>query len=114
MKTLRNSVAALVRANEADSWKGGGDPADIPAITATYKEARAEYTRAIERHEAALRKAALFLKHVERVLRAQGQRVVQGESTISFTLADIKENTTLCAKANEVLNELTQLYKEVV
>ena len=31
-KELRKSITLLVKAAIADSWKGGGDPSDIPLI----------------------------------------------------------------------------------
>lgn len=40
---LRRAVTRYVRARIEHSWKGGGDPADIPAINAEYKAARIAY-----------------------------------------------------------------------
>lgn len=39
---LRAAIRRLVEMEVADSWKGGGDPADWPAIEAALEEARAE------------------------------------------------------------------------
>lgn len=40
IKRLRRAIRRLVLAHEADSWKGGGDPDDIPAIERELKAAR--------------------------------------------------------------------------
>lgn len=39
---LRAAIKRLIQAEIKDSWKGGGDPADFPAIEAELADARAE------------------------------------------------------------------------
>ena len=39
-KQLKVAIQELVDAEVADSWKGGGDPADIPIIEAELKACR--------------------------------------------------------------------------
>lgn len=46
---LKAVVRRLVRAEVADSWKGGGDPSDIPAIEQELKQAKGALDRAIDR-----------------------------------------------------------------
>jgi hypothetical protein len=41
-RVLMGYVNRLVKAEVADSWKGGGDPADIPYIESELKDSRAE------------------------------------------------------------------------
>ena len=43
---LRNATQVLLFAHEADSWKGGGAPSDIPQIEEELRQARAEYEAA--------------------------------------------------------------------
>ncbi len=39
---LRAAIKAYIAAEICDSWKGGGDPADFPAIETELKRAKAE------------------------------------------------------------------------
>ena len=43
IENIRRIVERLVAAEVAHSWKGGGDPTDIPEIVAELAEARAEF-----------------------------------------------------------------------
>ena len=45
---LRRVVRELVAAEIADSWKGGGDPVDIPYIEARVKVARRAFNIALK------------------------------------------------------------------
>lgn len=40
---IKRAVTRLIKAEVADSWKGGGDPNDIPAIEAELKLARKHF-----------------------------------------------------------------------
>ena len=46
-RRMRNCIRRLVKAEIANSWKGGGDPADTPAIEKELKLAKAALNRAI-------------------------------------------------------------------
>lgn len=45
---LRSLIYQYAEAHEADSWKGGGDPADVPVIEANLALAYARMNRHIE------------------------------------------------------------------
>lgn len=45
---ITRAINKYVRAYDADSWKGGGDPAEIPAIELRLKRARSALTRALD------------------------------------------------------------------
>jgi hypothetical protein len=40
---LRRALTTLLRATIDDTWKGGGDPADIPLIESELRSARASF-----------------------------------------------------------------------
>ena len=44
---MRNCIRRLVKAEIANSWKGCGNPADIPAVEKELKLAKAALNRAI-------------------------------------------------------------------
>lgn len=45
---ITRAINKYVRAFDADSWKGGGDPADIPAIEARLRQAKKQLKRAMD------------------------------------------------------------------
>jgi hypothetical protein len=45
LRKLREAVKRLVKAEIDDSWKGGGDPDDIPGIERELELARGNYKR---------------------------------------------------------------------
>ena len=47
-RTVRQTVERYTEAAIADSWKGGGDPADTPSIEKELKEAEAALDLLIE------------------------------------------------------------------
>jgi hypothetical protein len=48
-RNVEAAVRRLVKAEVADSWKGGGDPADVPEIEAELKSARRALRNLLER-----------------------------------------------------------------
>jgi len=50
---LKGAVTRLIKAEIAASWKGGGDPADIPRIEQELNNARTNYNSKMERLERA-------------------------------------------------------------
>lgn len=51
MRALRRAVRRLVQAEVANTWKGGGDPADIPLVERELKAARKHYETVLKRIE---------------------------------------------------------------
>lgn len=51
---LKRAVKRLVRAAINESWKGGGDPADVPAINLEMRRAKEEYKAALEEVQRAI------------------------------------------------------------
>jgi hypothetical protein len=47
---VRAALGRYVEAKVADSWKGGGDPADWPAIEQHLRAARADMVRILKAH----------------------------------------------------------------
>lgn len=47
-RAVRLAVRRLIEAEVADSWKGGGDPADIPDIEDELIEARVQFEEALK------------------------------------------------------------------
>lgn len=48
-KTLELIISDLIQCDIANSWKGGGDPADSPEIEDCLLEAKLAYTQALDR-----------------------------------------------------------------
>lgn len=47
--TLEMIVSNLINASISESWKGGGDPADIPEIDLALDDAKLAYIEALDR-----------------------------------------------------------------
>lgn len=48
-RAIQRAVRQLVKAEVNDSWKGGGNPADIPIIEMELKETKARFHRLLNR-----------------------------------------------------------------
>jgi hypothetical protein len=56
-RDIKRAVTRLIKAEISDSWKGGGDPSDIPDIERELAEARAHSRNTMARIAPAINRA---------------------------------------------------------